>query len=80
MAIDIVKSRRTITQEDGQEPQIFVTSSSDLQDSEENLQPLTPQPSKKSYSSINSPPPSYKTISTVLNETPTNSEVKVVIT
>ena len=71
MAIDIVKSRRTITQEDTQEPQIFVTSCSDLQDSEENLQQGIPQTSQNSYGGNNSPPPSYETLFTLHNETPT---------
>ena len=78
MAIEIVKSRRTITQEDAQEPQIFVTSCSDLQDSEENLQQETPQTSHNSYGGNNSPPPSYETLFTLHNETPTISEVKIV--
>ena len=58
VVIEIVKSRRTITQEDAQEPQIFVTSCSDLQDSEENLQRETLQTSQNSYGGNNSPPPS----------------------
>ena len=80
VAIEIVKSRRTITQEDVQEPQIFVTSCSDLQDSEENLQQETPQTSHNSYGGNNSPPPSYETLFTLHNETPTYSEVKIVKT
>ena len=76
VAIDMVKRRRTITQ-DVQEPQIFVTSL-DVQDSdEENLQG-TPQLSQNSFGGNNSPPPSYGTIITLHNEPPTYSEVKIV--
>ena len=62
-----------------QEPQIFVTSSSDVQysDEEENLQG-TPQASQNSYGGNHSPPPSYGTIITLHNEPPTYSEVKIV--
>ena len=78
VAIEIVKSKRTIAL-DEQEPQIFVISSSDVQDSEENLQ-QTPQPSQNSTSRNSSPPPSYETIFTYHNEPPTYSEIKIVKT
>lgn len=80
VAIEIVKSRRTITQEDAQEPQILVTSCSDLQDSEENLQQGTSKTSQKSYGGNNSPQPSYETLLFSHNENSAYSEVKIVKT